>query len=174
MARARKTEYPWERQPGEGYEAYEAFRVYYKMREKRSLAKVAAALGKSKTLMENWARKWDWVERSRAYDNELEREAFKATVSEIRKMNKQQASTGVLLQQLGIEALKKLNADKMEAKTLLQFIVQGAAIERRSRTADIEVQTQSQSKEAEDARASYADDGLAAALADAAKKVWKK
>lgn len=169
---ARSVEFPWERQPGEGEEAYEAFSLYYKAGLKRSLRKTAESLGKNRALLERWSRRWNWVERAREYDNALVREEYQSTVDSIKKMNKQQASIGLMLQQKGLEALKKLNISKMDAKELLQFLIQGSNIERRARLSDVNMHIKQ--KEHEENSTEYADDGLSAALENAAKKVWKK
>ncbi len=169
---ARKTEFPWERQPGESEEAYEAFSVYYKAGLKRSVRETGKAIGKSRSMVERWSRRWNWVDRAREYDNSLARVEYQATVDSIKKMNKQQATIGVMLQQKGLEALKKMNLSKMSAKELLQFLIQGASIERRARLSDVTMHTKQ--KEHEENSTEYADDGLSMALENAAKKVWKK
>src|ERR1043166_6015550 len=47
--------------------AYAAFQKYYLMR-KRSLRKVAQALGKSLQLLERWSSEFHWVERAKSWD----------------------------------------------------------------------------------------------------------
>ena len=69
------TDKPWERQKGESEKAFEAFVTYRDMGEKRTLTAVAEKLQKSGTLIRRWKSTWDWAERVRAYDNELEKEA---------------------------------------------------------------------------------------------------
>lgn len=63
------------RLPGEGEEAYEAFRKYVDAGDrnggKRSMSQVAQYLGKSQRLMEEWSRNYQWVERCRRWDNRL-------------------------------------------------------------------------------------------------------
>ena len=53
---------PWERQPDEGEEAFDAFDVYAKMGRDRSIAKAAVEVvnssgsrGKDKSLLERWS-----------------------------------------------------------------------------------------------------------------------
>jgi hypothetical protein len=55
----------WIRRTTETHPAYEAFRVYLKL---RSCSKVAAELGKSAAVMERWSREHSWVDRCIAYD----------------------------------------------------------------------------------------------------------
>lgn len=59
---------PSERQPKETAPAFAAFRVYLEQGPGRSTAKVARALGKSKTLIDRWSSRWSWVERVRQFD----------------------------------------------------------------------------------------------------------
>lgn len=58
----------WERQDNETQEAWEGFDTYLEMGASRSLAKTAAALGKSDTLMEGWSRRHKWVHRVLLHD----------------------------------------------------------------------------------------------------------
>lgn len=62
---------PFERQPSESAKAFAAFETYARLESKRSLAAVGQALGKSVGLLERWSRKYQWVERARAYDYHL-------------------------------------------------------------------------------------------------------
>lgn len=58
---------PWERQPKESAPAWEAFVLYRDMGYRRSTAKVAQALGKTKKLIDGWCSRWNWVARADAY-----------------------------------------------------------------------------------------------------------
>ena len=49
--------------PREGAKAFAAFRAYLDLGPQRSLAAVAAKLGKSKVMMERWSRRHDWTGR---------------------------------------------------------------------------------------------------------------
>lgn len=64
---------PWERQPGETPEAWEAFRHYRDGGVTRSLRTVAEQLQKSQALMGRWSARHSWVLRASAYDNEQDR-----------------------------------------------------------------------------------------------------
>lgn len=68
-----------ERLPRESTKAFAAFRAYLDMGPQRSLARVAADLGKSKVLMERWSRRYDWVGRIKAHEAhvaDIERQAI--------------------------------------------------------------------------------------------------
>lgn len=69
----------WERQPGEGREAFEAFRQYRDIepRERSIDAAFCAATGQQKGNKRaagrwtHWSREWEWVSRAEAYDRYL-------------------------------------------------------------------------------------------------------
>lgn len=60
---------PWERRVDETPVAYAAFTEYLDQGGDRSTERVAHRLGKSKTLMDRWSSRHDWVERSRKWDS---------------------------------------------------------------------------------------------------------
>ena len=75
----------FERLPKESAKAFAAFRAYLEMGPERSLAAVAARLGKSKVMMEKWSRRHRWVERVEAHGlhlAEVERLAIESQVVE--------------------------------------------------------------------------------------------
>lgn len=68
----------FEQQPKESAKAFAAFSVYVGLGPERSLAEVAAKLGKGRRLMEKWSGRWDWPARVQAHDAHMamvEREA---------------------------------------------------------------------------------------------------
>lgn len=135
----KKAEYEWERKKGESSEAYAAFKLYYKMGDKRSCTRVVQKLNKSRALITGWCGKWNWVERARAYDNELARQEFAEACNAVKKMNEQQAQIGLLIQKKALEALKEMKSKELYPKLLLQYLVQGAGLERKSRESDIDM-----------------------------------
>lgn len=60
---------PWERQPKETAVAFDALRKYLEMGPQRSHAKLAHALGKTKSLVDGWSKRYRWRLRSAAWDN---------------------------------------------------------------------------------------------------------
>lgn len=135
----RRDECEWERKKGESSEAYAAFKIYYQLGAKRSCTKVVQKLNKSRALITGWCGKWNWVERARAYDNELARQEFAEACNAIKKMNEQQAQIGLLIQKKALEALKEMKSKELYPKLLLQYLVQGAGLERKSRESDIDM-----------------------------------
>lgn len=136
----------WERQPGESSVAYEAFLLYRNMghepegeKKKRRLASVAKKLGKSLKLMERWSFTWDWVERARAYDNELQRIGMEETRAAIKKMLKDHMTMAQALQKKAMNALLRLDDENLTARNILDYLAQGIELERQARLESAEV-----------------------------------
>ncbi len=71
----------FERQERESAKAFAAFKTYLELGPERSLAVVADKLGKSKTMIERWSRRFDWPARVQAHTahlTEVERKAAEA------------------------------------------------------------------------------------------------
>jgi len=64
---------PWERQPGESLQAYEAFKLYRDNGANRSARAVGQQLAKSWSLISRWSSRNHWVRRAAQYDRDQER-----------------------------------------------------------------------------------------------------
>ena len=75
----------FERQERESAKAFAAFKTYLELGPDRSLVLVADKLGKSKTMIERWSRKFDWPARVQAHTAHLadvERKAAEAVATQ--------------------------------------------------------------------------------------------
>lgn len=149
----RKTEQPWERQKGESAQAFEAFSLYLDLGTERSIRAVSQELGKSKTLIDRWSRTNSWVERCRAWDNHLQREAKKEAVAEIRKMNQQHIQLARALQGAAAKALKDRGAAIITDKNLAAVVKLATDLERSSRIAEVDTLSEDLKKTEEDSAA---------------------
>lgn len=129
---------PWERQPGETSEAYQAFKLYRDMGVKRSNAKVAKECGKNVSLISRWSSRWHWVRRIEMYDIEQDR-LYQAELGERRKeMATRHAKQATMLQTIAIRALKakfgenfeKLDANSLKSGEVLRWFIDAAKMER--------------------------------------------
>jgi len=127
MPKHRDTE-PWERLEGEGVKAYEAFSVYLELGEERSIRAVAKQLNKSTTLIGRWSRTYQWVERTAAYDVDIQRKAHAQAVKKRRKMADRHISIALKLQEKALQALKDI-----DPKNLVAFIREATKLERENR-----------------------------------------
>ena len=92
------TDKPWERQKGESAQAYEAFVTYRDMGAERSVTRVSQSLNKSRGLIGRWSSQWNWTERVRAYDNELEKEARAKAVKDRKAMTERHIGIAMQVQ----------------------------------------------------------------------------
>lgn len=151
------TDKPWERQKGESAQAYEAFVTYRDMGAERSLRAVSRQLGKSKTLIDRWSREKDWVERVRAYDNELEKEARAKAIRGRKDMTERHIKIAMQVQKKALEALASLSVEDMSPKDVKEYIKMATDLERLNRTFEEE-----SSKGGSDAPTQLADTIVAA------------
>ena len=128
------TDKPWERQKGESDKAYEAFVTYRDMGTDRSIRAVAQKLAKSRTQIGKWSSGWDWTERVRAYDNELEKEARAKAVKDRKAMSDRHINIAMQLQKKALAALASLEVEDMSPKDIKEFIKMATDLERLNRT----------------------------------------
>lgn len=152
------TDKPWERQKGESDKAYEAFVTYRDMGTNRSIRAVAQKLAKSRTQIGKWSSGWEWTERVRAYDNELEKEARAKAVKDRKDMTDRHIKIAMQLQKKALEALTSLEVEAMTPKDIKEFIKMATDLERLSRTIEED------SKGKGDSSTSLADEIMAAYL----------
>ena len=156
---------PWERQPGESEPAFAAFTVYRDMAEKRSLREVGRQLGKSRALIERWSSKWNWQERVRAYDNDLQKQQHVQAIKNSKKMAERHIDIALQMQVKALQALKALQPEKLDGRTLIALIREAARLERANRV-DMERLT---------AAGSEQEAGLnAGSLAEVIAAAWEK
>lgn len=124
---------PWEQQPGESAKAFEAFAIYRDMGVERSVRKVTQRLNKSLTLIGKWSSRYNWPERARAYDRDLDRQAHAQAVREVRSMTNRHIRIAMQLQAKALEALEQLNVATLSPKMQLAFLAKATEIERMNR-----------------------------------------
>ena len=125
-----KEKKPWERLEKESTPAYEAFREYRDMGEKRSIAKVAEELGKSVKLLERWSAQHDWQKRVLAWDDEIERVASEDLLKEIAKMRARQRKQALKMQLKGMQLLDGVNLGDAKLGEITSLIKTGMEQER--------------------------------------------
>ncbi|KAB0577243.1 hypothetical protein EI53_01269 [Fusobacterium naviforme] len=128
------TDKPWERQKGESEKAYEAFAAYRDLGEKRTIVAVAEKLQKSDSLIRRWKDRWNWKERVRAYDNDLEKEARAKAVKDRKDMTARHIGIAMQLQKKALEALQGLSVEDMTPKDIKEYIKMATDLERLNRT----------------------------------------
>ena len=130
---SKQTDKPWERQPGESEQAYEAFAIYRDLGLKRSNQEVCARLSKSRQLISRWKANYNWDERARVYDNELQKEMHKEAVRNLKDMTDRHIKISMQLQKKALEALTNLSVEEMSPKDIKEFIKMATDLERLNR-----------------------------------------
>ena len=103
----------WERQPRETSRAYELFCAYRDMGIERSLRKMKASLNGSPSVrrLQVLSARWNWVERSQAYDDYLEYQRRLQQEKERREMNDRHAKIAILGQNVAVKGIEQLLAN---------------------------------------------------------------
>ena len=90
-------------------------------------------LNKSLTLIGKWSSRYNWPERARAYDRDLDRQAHAQAVREVRSMTNRHIRIAMQLQAKALEALEQLNVATLSPKMQLAFLAKATEIERMNR-----------------------------------------
>ena len=130
---------PWERQENETPKQFEAFVIYRDMGEERSLQNVANQLAKSRQLLTRWSSANNWVERSRAWDNEQDRLLRIEQIKDIKKMRERHAKIAEAGLLKAAQALKNMNPEDFKPSDIPRFLETCSKLERISRGATSEV-----------------------------------
>lgn len=129
---------PWERQENESAQAYEAFIAYLNQGADRSIRAVGQTLGKSRALVERWSAAYRWVARAKAYDAELQRQAYEAAVKEQKRMAARHIKLAVAVQAKAAEALNELDPKGLDARDIVAMMREAAKLERETRAGLLE------------------------------------
>ncbi|MEW6572879.1 MAG: hypothetical protein AB1374_04530 [Bacillota bacterium] len=121
------------RQPGESAQAFQAFALYRDMGPARSIREVARRLGKSKTQIDRWSVRWDWVERAAAWDEEIDRQIRFKQLEEIKKMRERHTEAAMLLLEKAMKRLEATAPQDLSVQEARLFVTEGTKLERLSR-----------------------------------------
>lgn len=121
---------PWERQPGESAQAFEAFAMYRDMGVTRSHGKVAQRLGKSVQLMNRWSRRWSWVTRADAWDREQDRLWRLEQAEARREIARKHLRVGAAMMSKAVQRLQTVDPDKLTPNELERWLRTAAEMER--------------------------------------------
>jgi hypothetical protein len=136
---------PWERggmgSENETDQSFEAFEIYRELGLQRSLAKTAAALGKSTPMMERWNRRHNWQNRIRAWDRHSSRIINERVLMGTAAMRERAAAIGLNLQVRASQRLLKMTdaeVDSLSVNELASMIRIGTQVETSARTISAE------------------------------------
>lgn len=121
---------PWERQPGESPQAFQAFALYRDMGAARSYSKVAAQLGKSETLIGRWGRTNRWQARSAEWDREEDRQFLADQRAARKQAARRQAALATTFQAKAVSALSKVQPGELSPADIIRWLDVSTRIER--------------------------------------------
>jgi hypothetical protein len=140
---------PWEQLPGESAKAYAAFCLYRDQGPNRSIEATSrlyhshAAPRGSQTAqgrrrgasgqIRNWAQRWSWSARARAWDQELEHVKWSQQVEASAEMAERHAREALMLQNKAVERLRLLRPEELGPREILSYLIEAAKLERLAR-----------------------------------------
>ena len=124
---------PWERQPGEGLEAFKMFIFYRDADPKTGAGKVGEKYGKSAALAERLCTRWRWVDRREAWEDEKDRLVREELVRGVTAMRKNHADIATQMLVKALKGLQALPAKRMTAYAIAQMVDIASKLERLSR-----------------------------------------
>lgn len=135
---------PWDRQPGESDASWSAF-VYFRDMgpDIRSVPCISRDLGHATTTVHKWSIKFNWRERSAAWDLHCDQIHQVAFENEVKLMAERHARLAVSMQDLGGQRIGQFTESpilqaELTARDAIALIDTGIKIEREARSADKE------------------------------------
>jgi len=125
---------PWERQPKESTQAYEAFKTYLEMGDNRSHVKVGLKLGKSTTIIDRWGSAWNWQQRIREHDIFIQTEADKKLIKSEKDRRIRLGAISDHITLFAMEGFKNFNAKDMTPAEFLAYMRMAVALNNTHRT----------------------------------------
>ena len=101
---------------------------------KRSNQAVCDELSKSRQLITRWKSNYNWDERARAYDNEIDKQAHQEAVKNLKDMTNRHIKISIQLQKKAMEAMAILKPEEMTPKDIKEFVKMATELERLNRT----------------------------------------
>lgn len=126
----------WEQQDGEPSKAFFAFATYRDADPRhRSIKKCVKSLyGESPqrhvTLWERWSVRFSWVNRVKAYERYVDRNARKAVEEDHIEVRKRHITMARLLQRKAVEQLNKIESENLTNNEVLSYLKEAIVLER--------------------------------------------
>lgn len=132
----------WERQPGEGSQAFKVFAAYRDSGidgKRRSLQKTAEKLTKrdgkpySVGTLKEWSRKHNWQMRVDAFDREMDRQVLEELRKGRTAMLKNHVGIAQAILAKALKAMQRIPDDKLTAQDVARIVETASKLERISR-----------------------------------------
>jgi hypothetical protein len=111
---------PWDRQPHESKQAFEAFTAYREMGRQQSYTLLSKTLKKNRGMIGLWGSRWNWQARILAWEEHLDKERQKAEEDyqreQVRKLREHGDVLGASLMAAASTGSFRLNKDLQDNK----------------------------------------------------------
>jgi hypothetical protein len=125
---------PWEPMSEETSSAFEAFATYRDLPgTQRSLSRVARDLDLPYATVSTFAKRFDWANRARAWDLELDRAKREKQRDELVKMTERHVAMSMSFQQKLMAGLAKINIETLRPGDLIRWFSVAVEIEKNAR-----------------------------------------
>src|SRR5690349_20291155 len=111
----------YDRQPGEGTKAHDAFCTYRDMGPDRSLRAVAGVLGKARQLLERWSTRYRWVERALAWDDDQDALKCQTQLQAVEEMSQRHVALALAFQEKAVQRLQGMTTADIDRMTITQL-----------------------------------------------------
>lgn len=112
----------WEKKQGESSKAYETFCMYRDLGIGRQYTKTAEALKKNVSLINRWARRYEWKKRADAWDKSVMEEARERAIKEQFEILEQQQQIGKMIYTKAAKELEQRDLADAPVRTLIDGI----------------------------------------------------
>lgn len=141
--------HPWERQPGESPQAFEAFKIYRDLPQgTRSLARVSSELAKSIPLIKRWSSEHNWLDRVDEWDSHQDRIALESQLRTVKEMNERHVKMSMSIQTKALRRLEALDPDELTPAQLLNYVLEATRLERLARGEPEKIEERQEKSEA--------------------------
>lgn len=130
----------WERRQAESEQAWQAFKIYRDYDDERRQAKVVVRLGKSRTLIERWAKRHGWSDRVVEYDRWRDNERLKALVKgqvAMRERHATLAAAIIAMVTRRVENMTDEQIGQLKPQDIAALLRVSTEVEMRARAVDI-------------------------------------
>lgn len=83
--------------------------------------------------MQSWAKLYMWKQRAQGYDRFVDQQKIRSTVEEVQKMVERHISIAGTMQMKAFNRLKEMPKEELTPKLVMEYLLEGAKLERLSR-----------------------------------------
>jgi hypothetical protein len=122
------TSYPWDRAKGERSARFEMFQTYLLLGPDRSVAKAAAAMGKSYHTLEDASKTYKWRERAEAWDSHVAAKAQEKAMKDLLQARERSAVIGHNMLVRVAQKLQTMDPDEIPPSAITKLSAEALSL----------------------------------------------